>query len=268
MKSYNEIAEELLERRDNYVTEKKKRRKVVLSTVSCFCIVAILGFGMWKNGNLNNTPVTKPESTTDNIAGTTEKTTTKKITQEADERRKWCFYVNEIVSVEKGTPRYFDPTLYYTETHSVKETEEYFGVDLTAIPNPPIGYPSANLKYSGNKTFTVTKAKDGTVAEDFAVFRYTDDENKELTVYASKIGAPHNNVYLFESEKTTLIKLHSLELVPLIVGGMKTDENAEFDNFYVVDFEYGEITYRIEAENLTGGEIDAFIREIAKLNNA
>lgn len=56
MKSYNEIAENILKRRDKYVAEKKKKRKKIVLTLFpllCLCITAVIGIKIWRN----NSPV-------------------------------------------------------------------------------------------------------------------------------------------------------------------------------------------------------------------
>ena len=59
MKNYDELTTDLLERRDRYVTEQKKKRKRVMgvaTSLCCFCLVALLGFGMWQGGMFNTAP--------------------------------------------------------------------------------------------------------------------------------------------------------------------------------------------------------------------
>lgn len=59
MKNYDELTNDLLERRDRYVTEQKKKRKRVMgvaTSLCCFCLVALLGFGMWQGGMFNTAP--------------------------------------------------------------------------------------------------------------------------------------------------------------------------------------------------------------------
>ena len=59
MKNYDEITNGLLERRDQYVAEQKKRRKTavtVTTSLCCFCLVALLGFGAWNGGMFGTTP--------------------------------------------------------------------------------------------------------------------------------------------------------------------------------------------------------------------
>ena len=52
MKNYDELTNNLLERRDRYVAEQKKKRRVisVVTSLCCVCLVALLGLvlGMWQ----------------------------------------------------------------------------------------------------------------------------------------------------------------------------------------------------------------------------
>ena len=58
MKNYNEITNDLIERRDRYIAEKNIKRKRVMSVATslcCVCLVALLGFGMWQGGMYKTT---------------------------------------------------------------------------------------------------------------------------------------------------------------------------------------------------------------------
>lgn len=239
MKNCNEIANELLTRRNEYVKAKKKKQKAVISTASCLCIVALLSFGVWKYEKTDNVSVEVPK----NAVGKSTETTQSVTENGAPEDRIWTFNINEISSVEYGCPRYFDPTLYYEEKCTVDETAEYFGIDLTKLEMPD------GLKYSGRDSFTIIKSNDGKIAEDCAAFHYTDGKDKKAIIYASRVGGACNNVYMLETEYETMMKNHNLKLISMLVGGMKTDKNLKYNNFYVVNFEYNGVKYHIEAEN-------------------
>ena len=80
MKNCDEITKNLLERRDRYVIEKKKKNITRLSSlISCFVVaVAVLGVGIWQGGwlDLNSLPASQEGNnnvTTNNI--TQDKTT-------------------------------------------------------------------------------------------------------------------------------------------------------------------------------------------------
>ena len=53
MKNYNEIANNVLERRDKFETEKRNRRRFIAKTVTpicCICLIALLGVSVWQGG--------------------------------------------------------------------------------------------------------------------------------------------------------------------------------------------------------------------------
>ena len=66
MKNYDEITKGLLERRDSYLTEQRKKRKTVVAVVTslgCFCLVAVLGLGIgYKKAEDSNPPITMEDS--------------------------------------------------------------------------------------------------------------------------------------------------------------------------------------------------------------
>lgn len=76
MKNYNEIADNVLSRRDKYdETQKTKKKKIIriLSSVSCFVIVVVLGVGIWQSGwlDFNSLSLTNPSSQEgDNVEST------------------------------------------------------------------------------------------------------------------------------------------------------------------------------------------------------
>lgn len=71
MKSYEEIANNVFERRDKYIVNKKRKKRIIISIITpalCCCIVLITSFGLWKSGFFsNNIPVSESsQNTTDN----------------------------------------------------------------------------------------------------------------------------------------------------------------------------------------------------------
>lgn len=67
MKNYDEITNDLLERRDQYETEQRNKRKVMkraIMPICCFCLVALLGIGLWQGNFFNSKPpITLDDST-------------------------------------------------------------------------------------------------------------------------------------------------------------------------------------------------------------
>ena len=49
MKSYDEMAESVLRRRDEYVAKRKKQRTALISSCACLAVIAGIGFGVSRN---------------------------------------------------------------------------------------------------------------------------------------------------------------------------------------------------------------------------
>ncbi len=59
MKNCDEMVNSLLERRNRYVAEQKRKRRMIIRTATsmcCVCLVALLGFGLWQGEMFNTTP--------------------------------------------------------------------------------------------------------------------------------------------------------------------------------------------------------------------
>jgi len=57
MKNYDEIANIIFERRDKYIAKQKRKKRIIIGTVTsvlCCCIVLITSFGLWENGYFSN----------------------------------------------------------------------------------------------------------------------------------------------------------------------------------------------------------------------
>ena len=61
MKSYEEIANNVFKRRDKYIANKKRKKRIIASIIipTVYCIGLIIGLGLWQNGFFNNIPVLK-----------------------------------------------------------------------------------------------------------------------------------------------------------------------------------------------------------------
>lgn len=79
MKTYDEMAENVFRRRDEYITKKREiRKKTVRLSVSfaCMALVMVAGFGVWQNGRIENNPLNSTEinEQTDNTKGKEDQT--------------------------------------------------------------------------------------------------------------------------------------------------------------------------------------------------
>jgi hypothetical protein len=71
MKTCEEMVENLLKRREQYITEQKKKRKIIIGMTASFCcvlVVSLLGLGLWQRGLIHqNLP--QPSQSEDVIVG-------------------------------------------------------------------------------------------------------------------------------------------------------------------------------------------------------
>lgn len=50
MKNYNEMAEDVFRRRDEFVQKQKRTRRSVATALSCVCLAVLVGVGVWQSG--------------------------------------------------------------------------------------------------------------------------------------------------------------------------------------------------------------------------
>ena len=66
MKNYDELTNDLLERRNRYIADQKKKRKRVFgvaTSLCCFCLVALLSIGVWQGDMFKGkAPITLDDS--------------------------------------------------------------------------------------------------------------------------------------------------------------------------------------------------------------
>lgn len=179
-----------------------------------------------------------------------------------DSSSKHLFAINEITGTMSAALKYYDPALHYDEAWNKNKMAEYLGVDIiSAINALPSGY---EMEYTGGEEVSVTYENDGTLVEDRACYEFTGNDHKKVTVLASKLRTPYDCLYQLDSEEETTFKLQNGDVVKVLVAAQHKSETTMEYAFYVADFEYNGVYYRIKAENITSWQLDSLIREIAK----
>lgn len=154
MKSYDEVTNNLLERRDKYNEVQRAKKKTIVrisSFVSCFVIVAVLGIGIWQGGwlDFNSLPIVNPSTqeggnTEPTNTNTTQESTTNKTTTPSTEQP--TLIQNTEVSPDGGSSSdgniggWFMPTLpsdreikVTGEVITDAEAKEYFSKNQNSI---------------------------------------------------------------------------------------------------------------------------------------
>lgn len=284
MKTYNEMADDVLRRIGEYKSAQKKRRKAAVrisAIVCCGAIAVLAGAGIQKGGffsvktdspgaennhsGLISAPEESSESTEsekhpasesgDSQVSTPAENNTSALTGNdtlqsgtdsafAEPPRRWALYCNQITAKVSAAKRYFDPALYYEKTYTPEQMAEYFGRDFTKI---------YGLDYAGGfENFKIIFANDGKIAYDTAVYAYNEGS---VEVMLSKIGTPYDCLYQLESNNITTFKTKNGAFVQVLAG---TDGKG----FYFADFEYNGINYRITAENSDDSEFVKVIENV------
>ena len=293
MKNYNEMANDVLRRIGEHETEQRKRRKTISRIVTplcCFCLVALLGFGMWQGGMFNVTPPaisgeqslsgdnnhTNPNDSTgqnndkQNQGGQTS-TPGNNDAQNDISTDKKLFAINEITRTFAAATKYRDPQLHYKKTWDLAYAAEYLGVD---IPNAVKGIPDGdaeagfpqkyNFKFVENNSVTFIYENNGTLVEDIMCHEFTGENDTKIAILASKLGSPYDCLYSSDTDDVTNIRIPATdEIIPIRVYAQGRTETTDY-TLYVGDFEYDGVYYRIRLENLSGKYLDTLVRIIVQ----
>lgn len=272
MKSCDEMVNSLLERRDEYNTEQKRKKKnLIRITVSmcCVCLVALMGFGLWNGDFLEKKPPISANETSHNVTNPAiyheDQTTAAAVpptsvdsTTNDDTEGKKLFAINEITSTASCCP--MDLSKYDKVVFSLEKAAEYFGVN---IPQSADGIADElGLRYDGRDAFTVYYGDNGTIVEDMMVYGFSGNNNADITVAVSRLRKPYGCMFYSSTNQPTVIRIPETgETVSLRVYGHKNSSEEEYDS-YTIDFEHGGNFYRIEADNVLPIYLDSLVRSI------
>ena len=278
MKNYDELTNDLLERRDRYVADQKKKRKRVMSVATslcCFCLVALLGFGMWQGGMFDaKPPITLDDSINigdkdyinpdelDNSQSTTpgnndSQGNTQTGTEQKFDPAEIIWTINRVEGQVSAAPLNYSTDKYYSERKSLTDIAAYLGRDLSKLEV----VTSQGFEFLGRYETDFYYELNGDVAYDSCVFGYTKDE-KQITIRVSKIGVPYDCMYMLNNP--TVSNINGVEVT---VGGVyKADNSGEIELIFA-DFSHGGIQYRLTIENVPSDDymyLNSIIGELTK----
>ena len=234
MKNYDELTNDLLLRRDRYVAEQKKRRKAAITSLCCVCIVALLGFGLWKSGTF------LPAPNDHSISGTKPQAnpTTTTPTTNAPIQISWV--VNQVKGYVGGARLNYNTSMYYSEIKNIAAMAEYFGRDFSILTDiMPDGF-----QFSGQSETKFYYKTDGTLVCDDCHFYYTKGE-QEIAIHSSKIGKPYDFLYLPD----TLIP-SNINGVEMFIGEFQSNNASPKIDLVFADFSNKGIQYRVTVKNV------------------
>ena len=278
MKNYDELTNDLLERRDRYVADQKKKRKRVMSVATslcCFCLVALLGFGMWQGGmfdakppitlddsiNIGDKDYINPDeldnSQTSSPGNNDSQGNTQTGTEQKFDPAEIIWTINRVEGQVSAAPLNYSTDKYYSERKSLTDIAAYLGRDLSKLEV----VTSQGFEFLGRYETDFFYELNGDVAYDSCVFGYTKDE-KQITIRVSKIGVPYDCMYMLNNP--TVSNINGVEVT---VGGVyKADNSGEIELIFA-DFSHGGLQYRLTIENVPSDDymyLNSIIGELTK----
>ena len=260
MKNYDELTNDLLERRDRYVTEQKHKRNVALriaTPVCCACVVMLLGLGLRNKGKFD-TPTT---DNSDKLAGansailSTESNKSSNGTANNDgtdtapnnDPIEIAFVVNRADNKLGGALPDFAIISDYHETKNLKEINQYLGRDVTQL----VAIMPDGFRFAGNREVEFYYKNDGTLVHDHCYLCYVNGE-QWITIGVSKIGAPYDCIFMIDNPTPTVING-----IEIIIGAYYADDNSDDYDLVFADFSCNDMHYRVTVSNMpTTGEND------------
>lgn len=250
MKNSNEMVNSLLERRDQYAAEQKRKRKIITHTVTsmcCVCLVALLGFGIWKGGMFYSTP---PEQTAEDALYPGIKDSIDE--SEGESRPNPVAYHKIIIhSIDGISAKTMNIALMRHDFVEMTREEmiNYYGIDY--IPDLP-----SDINVLKEKPIGIFRRNGGTgeVYWDADVLDYAnEDYTKTVHLNVQKGRNVFVDCYCFEgTEDKSLINN-----VEVLIG---LSENG----YYYAEFMYKGVGFLLSAEGITEDEFIEIVASIFK----
>lgn len=250
MKNCDEMVNSLLERRKQYIADQQRKKRILTRTVasmSCICLIVLLGFGMWKGGILDTTA---PDQTINDALYPGVKDTYDESKGESAENP---ISNNKIVinSIVAKTPADSGIALLVEDFVEMTRDEmvDYYGIDY--IPTVP-----EDIKPWENEQSGIFRRDGGTgeVYWDVDVLNYSNENfTREVHLEVDKGSNVHTDYSFFEGTEEKSV----INSVEVLIG---LSENG----YYYAEFMYKDVGFLIDAEGVTEDEFVAIITSIIK----
>ena len=266
MKNYNEITDNLLKRRDQYVIEQKLKRKKMVGAASSFCglcLIALVGFGIWQAEKDNTippinttiTPVSEsttattpdielPTPNTDAETNDTLTETTNTPAVNPNPNNKIVINPIKILSIDMQGIALFGKDFIEMDKTALNE---YYGINVfPTIPD--------DIKEWPDQRFGIYKRNNGTgeIYWDGNVLNYSNDDfSRSVNIEIDKGTLPFCDYLFYEPTEEKSI----INNVEMIIG--QTD-----NGYYYAEFIYHNTGFRIVGEGLTQDEFVAIISSL------
>ena len=251
MKNCDEMVNSLFERREEYVAQQRKRRKVVTCTITsmcCLCLVALLGFGVWKVGVFDTSSQQTTQDTLypgikDNFdeskgespdhSAANNKIIIHQVDTISEDRYKIDIDIKEndfVVMDKDGLNQYYGTNIFPSVPDDVQEWEnQHLGIYRENSGTGEVYWDSQVLNYS-NKNFS-----------------------RNVNVEIDKNALPLCDYLFFEETEEKSI-INNIEVA--------MGQNA--GGYYYAQFMYQNVGFQIVADGLTQDEFVAVVSSLIK----
>lgn len=240
MKNCDEMVNSLLERREEYVAEQRRKRKVVTRTITsmcCVCMVALLGFGAWKGGVFDTAPQTTQDALYPGIKDNFDESkgeslnnptaNNKIIIHQIDEMSEDRYKINisikpdDFVVMDKGElNKYYGTNIFPAVPDDVQEWEDqHFGIYRENSGTGKVYWDSQVLNYSNedfSRTVNVEIDKNSLPLCDYLFFDETEEKSVINNIEVA-IGQNSNGYYYAQF-------MYQNVGFQIVAGGLTQDE--------------------------------------------
>lgn len=247
MKNCDEMVNSLLERRDRYVAEQKRKRKVLTRTVAsmcCVCLVALLGFGMWQS-RIFNTTILKPEML--NNGTNIEQTQGNQSDQQIEDTEN-LFVVNQVDSIMAADMdvqiNSFKKLPHHVWMLVLEDFHKFVGISYEEfIDKIPENFDCYHFYF-----LSIPGYKDANLMDEYRlhdyVFEYHTESGGDAKIAICANEEPLRD-YLIECDHP---KQSEINGVPVVIYG--------YQDTFMVQFSHENINYDIETSNITLDELE------------
>lgn len=248
MKNCDDMVNSLLERREMYIVEQKRKKKILTRTVTSMCcvsLVALLGFVVWQGGKFS-TPIEQKvnDSLYPGIKDTLDESKGKYTDNPAENNQ---IHIQKVKEFPTTTRAMFALICDDYISMSRDEINEYYGTNI--FPTVP-----SDLKEHNENSYGIYKRENGTgdIYWDSNGINYSNEDcSRSVYVAIDKDCVPFDFCNLFNDTQSRSV-INNIEI------GIAQTANGN----YYAEFMYRNVGFRIVTAGLT---LDEFISVISSL---
>ena len=263
MKSYEEVMNDLLERRDRYVSEQRQKKIRIMKTAAslCCCLVVLMGIGVWQSGRMQSeVPITVNDSVTvgHDLRNETAEPCTADTAAETSQtppppdQTDTVLANHEIRILEIGNMPDVPSKMFFALKMNDfirmndGEIHAYYGVNV--FPAVPGDLERKNEEHLG----IYRRKESGEVYHDSNKISYTNaDHSRGIAVHVDKNGLPFVFCDLFADVLTRSV-----------INGVEVGIARTLSGELYAEFLYQNVGFRIWTSGLTADELIAAVESL------